>query len=201
MCNYCKHLCVLFISALFFLAGCGKPNYSPKPMGFYRFDYPVSDSLVQFSMNVCDFTFRYPDYILIEKDTLFFDEKPDHPCWLNLKYKMLNGTIHMSYKPLKSNSLVALTEDYHTMKNKHVIKASFIDEAEIKDEKKHIYGLISEVGGNVASAYQFYITDSSEHFLRGALYFKTEANADSLKPAVEFVKEDIIKMLHTWKWK
>lgn len=189
-----------FVFALLFFS-CENTNYAPKPRGFYQFDFPITDSLVNFQMQSCDFSFQYPNHVIIEQDTLFFDEKPDHPCWLNLEYKSLNGTVHMSYKPLNQNDLVHLTEDYHMMKNKHVIKADYIDEAEINNNKKQIYGLLSEVGGNVASAYQFYLTDSTNHYVRGALYFKSEANADSLRPAVNFVKQDVLDILNSWEWK
>jgi hypothetical protein len=36
--------------------------------------------------------------------------------------------------------------------------------------------------GNAASSTQFYVTDSTTHFLRGVLYFYSAPNADSLKP-------------------
>lgn len=180
---------------------CKKNTATPKPKGYYQFDFPVQDSLQQFELPVCDFNFSYPNYVIIEQDSLFFNEKPDHPCWLNIQYKMLNGTVHVSYKPLSKNTITELTEDYHRMKYEHVSKADYIDEAQIQNTEKQLYGLLSEVGGNVASAYQFYITDSTEHFVRGSLYFKAEANADSLQPAVEFVKKDVLNMLNSWEWK
>lgn len=191
----------LVLLLLAFIVGCKQNTPTPKPKGYFRIDLPVKDSVRTFFMDVCDFTFQYPNYADIEQDTLYFDEKPDHPCWLNIQYPMLNGMVHMSYKPLSENNLEQLTEDYHRMKNKHVVKADFIDDAEIRDTVNHKYGLISSVGGNVASAYQFYITDSVHHYVRGSLYFKTQANADSLKPSVQFVRTDLIDMMESWQWK
>ncbi len=195
--NYFHSLaCALFI----ILISCDSNAPLPKPVAYYEMDFPVRDSLLSFQMNECHFTFKYPNYIEVEQDTLFFNEKPDDPCWLNLKYPTLNGIVHMSYKSLNKNDLYSLTEDYHRMKNKHVVKANYIDESEIKNEDKHLYGLISDVGGDVASSYQFYITDSTENFVRGSLYFRTEPNADSLKPAVLFVRNDVIDILNSWEW-
>lgn len=181
---------------------CKKKSYIPKPRGYYQFDFPQKENEIPLQMEACSFTFNYPNYVVVEQDTTYFDTKPDHPCWLNLKYPSLNGIIHISYKELKGQkSLTDLTEDYHKMTNKHVIKAEFIDDAVLKNEKRKIYGLLNNVGGNVASTYQFYITDSTNHFVRGSLYFKTKPNVDSLKPALEFVYKDLNKMLDTWQWK
>lgn len=193
-------LLALLISIVFI--SCKKKSYIPKPRGYYQFDFPVKKKDLSLKMDVCSFTFNYPNYVLIEQDTTYFDTKPDHPCWLNVKYPSLDATIHMSYKELQGKkSLVNLTEDYHKMTNKHVIKAEFIDDAVLKNDQKKIYGLLNNVGGNVASSYQFYITDSANHFVRGSLYFKTKPNVDSLKPALEFVYKDLNKMLDSWQWK
>lgn len=188
------------LSNLFF--SCKKETFYPKPRGYYQFDFPNKNKDNRLQLEACAFSFQYPDYILIEQDSTYFDSKPDHPCWLNMKYPSLNGTIHMSYKELNSKqNLIELTEDYHKMTNKHVIKAEFIDDVVLKNEQKNIYGLLNNVGGNVASTYQFYITDSTNHFVRGSLYFKTKPNVDSLKPAIQFVYKDLTKMLDSWDWK
>lgn len=194
-----KYFLALFLLISFF--SCKKEPLVPKPIGYYKMDFPEKKAVEQFRMEQCNFTFQYPDYAVVEQDTLFFNEKPEDPCWLNIKYPMLNGMVHMSYKSLKKNELTQLSEDYHRMKNKHVVKADYIDDAVIKDDEKKVHGLVSQVGGDVASAYQFYITDSTNHFVRGSLYFRTSPNADSLKPAVLFVREDLVKMLESWEWK
>ena len=60
---------------------------------------------------------------------------------------------------------------------------------------------VTELEGEVPSQFQFHITDSTDHFLRGALYFKTATKNDSLAPAIEFLKSDIIHLLNTLEWK
>jgi gliding motility-associated lipoprotein GldD len=57
------------------------------------------------------------------------------------------------------------------------------------------------VGGDAASNVQFFLTDSIHHFIRGALYFNNQPNADSMKPVVDFVKEDLRVMLKSFRWK
>jgi gliding motility-associated lipoprotein GldD len=64
----------------------------------------------------------------------------------------------------------------------------------------NVGGILYEIGGDAASPIQFFVTDSTNHFLRGALYFNSAPNADSLAPAIKYAKEDIMKMITTLKW-
>ena len=61
--------------------------------------------------------------------------------------------------------------------------------------------VIAELEGEVPSQLQFFITDSTKNFLRGALYFRTSIKNDSLAPAIEYLKIDIIHLLNTLEWK
>ena len=65
---------------------------------------------------------------------------------------------------------------------------------------KKVYGIWFPLEGSVASPYQFFVTDSVEHYMRGSLYFNTSPNPDSMAPVIEFVKEDLEKMLETFEW-
>src|SRR5690625_6392185 len=47
------------------------------------------------------------------------------------------------------------------------------------------------VGGNTASNYQFMLSDTTKHFLRGALYFDVTPNVDSIRPVLNYLKEDM----------
>ena len=48
-----------------------------------------------------------------------------------------------------------------------------------------------EITGNAASHIQFHITDSTNNFIKGSLYFYAKPNYDSILPAVAYIKEDI----------
>ena len=137
----------------------------------------------------------------IVKDTLFFDAKPENPWWINVDIPGLNGKIYLSYKVVgRQNNLNKLIDDAFKLTYKHTYKASSIDEEEIRTPNR-VYGLLYDVGGNAASAKQFYVTDSGSHFLRGALYFYAAPNADSLAPVHKFLQEDIWHLVNTLKWK
>jgi len=53
----------------------------------------------------------------------------------------------------------------------------------------------------VATPYQFFLTDSTHHFFRGALYYDATPNQDSLAPVNAFLLEDIQHILNTFRWK
>jgi len=82
----------------------------------------------------------------------------------------------------------------------HITKADAINELVINNKEQRTYGILYDLKGNTASAVQFYITDSTRHYLRGSLYFESEPNADSLAPVIEFFREDIIHLIETLKW-
>ena len=85
---------------------------------------------------------------------------------------------------------------------KHIPKASSIENKIYENPEKRIYGLTYTIAGvDAASPYQFYLTDSTKHFIRGALYFNTIPNNDSLAPVIEFLKEDINHLIETFEWK
>lgn len=187
-------LCVIII---FF--SCNS-EYTPRPKGYPRVVFPNKE-YQSFSSEFCPFTFDYPKYAEISRDTIFLDTIPDNPCWLNINFPDFAGTIYLSYKPIdKKNSLEQLVEDAHKMTFKHTVKAESI-EAQNINTPNNVYGLFYDVGGNAASSVQFFVTDSTQHCLRGALYFNTQTNADSLAPVIDFVKKDVVNLINTLKWK
>lgn len=189
---------VVFGTLLFFM-GC-RPAQLPKPKGYFKIHFPEK-AYQTYSNTDCPFTFNYPVYGVISRDTSFFDSIPKDPCWMNIDIPSLNSTIYLSYKDIGGkNDLAKLVDDAHKLTFRHTVKADFIDESEINNQHG-VYGLLYDVGGNAASAVQFFLTDSTTHFIRGSLYFNTVPNADSLAPAVSFLKDDIVEMIKTFRWK
>ncbi len=171
-------------------------NYTPKPQGYYRIELPKK--AYQKYSAACPFSFEYPVAATLSNDNTNSAE----PCWLNLDYPTLKGRIYLSYKPVggKSN-LNKLLEDTRSMVYKHTVKADDIRERAYGNPTKKVYGNMYEIGGNAASSLQFYVTDSTQHFLRGALYFYCPPNADSLAPVIGYVKEDIAHLMETVEWR
>lgn len=174
--------------------------YLPKPKSYFRIDFPEK-AYNKYESKYCPLTIQYPIYSEVERDSTFFNEKPDHPCWLNIKLPHFNSTIHLSYKEIGPNksSLDKLIADSYNIAFKHTVKADYIDENII--ERDNSYGILYDIGGNTASSVQFFVTDSVSHFLRGSLYFRNEPNVDSLLPVITFLREDILHLMQSIEWK
>jgi gliding motility-associated lipoprotein GldD len=181
---------------LFFFNSCDQDNYMPKPRGYFRIELPQHE--YRLFDTTFPFQFEYPVYA-----TIAFDEyTKNEPFWLNLDYSQFRGKIHLSYKDLKSARLNDLVEDSRDMVYKHAPKAIGIKESMINNPLYKVYGTVYTIEGkDVASPFQFYVTDSTNHFLRGALYFYARPNNDSLQPVINFIINDIDRLIGTLEWK
>ena len=114
----------------------------------------------------------------------------------------LNATIYCSYYPITPKStFTQLRDDAHRLASEHNRKADYIDELPIQNPKSRVTGMVYDIEGAAASPFQFYLTDSTRHFLRGSVYFNTQARPDSLAPMIEFVKKDVIELVNSFQWK
>lgn len=185
---------------LFCLSACEDTLVAPKPRAYPRVIYPEK-AYKPFTEGYCGFTFEQPVYARVEHDTTFFDDKPANDCWFNLLVPQLNAKIYCSYYPIGSRKdFDKLVADAYEMTNKHNIKASYIEEIPVYRPAEKVYGIVFHVEGAAASSYQFFLSDSTRHFVRGSLYFNTQARPDSLAPVVEFMKKDLDRMVGTFKW-
>lgn len=191
-------LFLLIISTVFFTS-CREEVFVPKPRGYFEITFPEK-KYTKFEMPGYPYQFDYPVYSIIEKDTLFFDEKTENPWWINVNFTDLGGKVFISYKEISAqNSLDKLLEDSYQLSHYHTKKADYINEP-VFHTANNVHGVFYNVGGNSASAFQFYATDSVKHFLRGALYFDVTPNADSLKPVNDFLIDDIQKLVKSIRW-
>ena len=180
---------------IFIIVGGCAGEYYPKPRGYFRIDMP--EKKYKHLDSIFPYTFDYPVYTNITKDV----HSPNERNWININFPDFKGSIHLSYKEV-NNNLNKFIEDTRTMAFKHIPKASAIDNRLIFDKEKKLFGLIYVISGSgAASPYQFFITDSSSHFVRGALYFNIIPNNDSLSPVIDFVVKDIENLIETFEWK
>jgi len=142
------------------------------------------------------YSFEYPVYTNITRDP----HSPNEKYWINLNFPSFKATVHISYKHIDGN-LVTYLEDAHTLVTKHISKADAINDSLIIDRSRNLFGLAYSLeGSGAASPYQFFLTDSSTNFVRGALYFNTVPNNDSLEPVINFIKTDIKHLFSTFNW-
>lgn len=192
---------ILIIISILLFCSCQQTELgTPKPRMYPKVDYPER-TLVEFDETYCNLAFTYPDYFAVNQDKYFFDSKPIDPCWFDLESKQLNSQLHCSYIPIKNRKhFDQLVNDAFKMTSKHNQKANSRRENLIKNVDEKVYGLLFEHDGPVASPMQFFVTDSTEHFFRASLYFRSTVNPDSIAPVYSFVKTDILELIESFKW-
>ena len=195
-----RYILFILIATIFFSA-CRPEEYTPKRRGYSRIDTPDSHKYREFSPDGFPYAFEYPVYANISRDSIIFAKDHDNPYWININFNSMGGIIYLSYKEINAAStLEQLLEDAHFMSFYHTKKADYQNDFSFRNDNG-VQGFLYEWGGDAASKYQFVATDSVRHFIRGALYFNTTPNADSLKPLNDFIRTDIQHMLKTMRWK
>ena len=186
-----KTIIALCSSAIFFVS-CNKNDEVAKPLGQVRLEYP-KQTYVQFNENV-PYTFQYSSFAkpVVGKKLNSF----------NIVYPKMKATIYLTYFPVNSeNDLMIQIKESERFVQDQTVKASFISPQEFSFPKKRVFGTLYELGGESAINIQFHSTDSTQNFLSGSVYFKTQPKPDSLAPAVDYIKADVKKMLETLEWK
>lgn len=178
-----------------FVTSCSR-DYQPKPKGFNRLVLP--EASYQMSPDTLPYQFEYSKHARFLKDTSWVSEKH----WVEVYYPELKATIHVTYKKVNRNSklLKEFLQDAYVLTSKHQIKAYAIDETIVKTPSGKT-AVVAELEGEVPSQFQFTMTDSLQNFLRGALYFNVKVQNDSLQPAIEYMKKDVIHLINTLEWK
>ncbi|PLW94432.1 MAG: gliding motility lipoprotein GldD [Marinilabiliales bacterium] len=193
-----KNSLVLLIVVLMFGACGGNQSDTeyPKPRGYFRIDLPEKE--YQWFDTTWPFAFKYPVYAEMQPV-----KTPDaEPYWFNIIYPQFHGMLSFSYKKIEGeNTLYKLSEEAREFANKHIIKANEIIERRVDVFENNVHGVIYEIEGtNTASPYQFFLSDSTTHFIRAALYFNHLPNNDSISPIIQRVKEDMDTLISTLRW-
>ncbi len=186
-----KFLLTVFSTSAFI--SCNQTSV-PRPYGYFRVDLPKP---VYRTVDTLKMPFRFdlPQNVqLINRDT------KGEKYWIDLNYPKLNASVYCSYKPVKGN-LIELLEDTRKIVYKHSIRADGIVERVFDHPEKNVHGILYDLKGNTASSVQFVLTDSTHHFFRGALYFDNVPNKDSIAPMLEYIREDVIRLIESFEWK
>lgn len=175
-------------------------NYTYKKKGYFKIDFPQKEYRV-FDQPGYPYSFEYPAYASVVKDSTFFGDRAED-WWVNIDLPRFAGRIYISYKAIggrnKFDSLVS--DAYKMVYRKHTEISTGINDS-LMTTPNGVEGLYFTLQGNTATANQFFLTDSSTHFLRGALYFDAEPNEDSLGIVNDFLKRDLLHLINTLKWK
>lgn len=188
--------CVIVALIIITSWGCSNDS-TPKPRGFFRIQLPARE-YVKVNADSLPFSFEMPNYCSISKPM----DSQAQKGWFNLDFKAFKAKVHFSHAYLKNSaSLDSMAEDARFLVYKHTVKASSIEEKLVHIKGKPIGGIFYKIGGNAASNMQFFLTDSTKNFVRGALYFQVSPQSDSLAPVVQFIQEDLEHLFETLEWK
>ncbi|MDN3658490.1 hypothetical protein QWZ08_22795 [Ferruginibacter paludis] len=207
---------IIICSCVFFVA-CNSP-YVSKKRGYYTIDLP-SRQYQQFNQPGFPYSFEYPVYATVMQDTTYFDNNPENSYWRNIDFPQFHARIFLSYKEIGGKAMYKIKQpngqykdsfavnvfdkmvaDAFTLTNKNNVVSNSINDSLIHTPNG-IHGVFFKVGGNAATAKQFFLSDTTKNFIRGALYFDVTPNADSLKPVQDFLQVDMEHMINTFKWK
>ena len=166
-------------------------NWLPKPPGYNRIDLPKHE--YKRLEAGYPYQFDFSTQSQVEADSFNLTEKD----WINLNYKKLGAKVHLTYKKIDQNTdFQVLSNDAFNLTAKHQIKAYGIEEVVLLTPNGYS-AVVAELTGEVPTQFQFFVTDSTTHFLRGALYFNTALKNDSLAPVIEYIKIDLAHLINT----
>ena len=178
---------IYFLFFILFFLSC-KEDIQPKPKGYLSLEYPKK--------NYTTLAIKRPySFEILEKSVV----KDEAKNWLKITYPNLKASIDITYRPIKNNVVELLTEA-EKLVFEHTVKAEQILPKDFINKEKRVFGSVYDITGNAASQIQFHATDSTTHFIKGSLYFYTKPNYDSILPAVEYIKKDIIRIMETLEW-
>lgn len=212
-----RFACCLFTGAcLLMLASCNS-TYTSKKTGYYKIEFPER-SYTSFQKEGFPYTFEYPAYARIVQDTTYFDRDLQNPYWVNIDFPDFGARIFLSYKAIGGKSTYKVKQpdgsykdslgtnvfdymvaDAFKLTNKNDAVASSIKDS-LFHTQNGVTGVFFRVGGNAATAKQFFMSDTSANFFRGALYFDVTPNADSLRPVQDFLQKDLDHLISSFKW-
>lgn len=195
-----SYLLVLLVLTIALVFSCNSDYTVGKKRGYFKIDFPEKKYQV-FDKPGYPYTFEYPEYAIVTKDSTYFGERAED-WWINIDMPRFAGRIHVSYKPINArNRFDSLVDDgFKMVYRQHINVATGIRDSVFRTENG-VEGIYFDLGGNTATANQFFVTDSAHHFLRGALYFDATPNADSLSIVNDYLKKDLLHLINTLRWR
>ncbi len=209
---------LLFLFLFCLLSGSCNSTYTSKKKGYYKIDFPKRE-YIKFDRPGFPYSFEYPVYANVVRDSSFANKSEGNPYWVNIDFPSFNGKIYISYKiiggtsvykikdskggykdSIGENTFQNMVNDSYNLTYKNDIKANSIEDS-LMHTPNNITGIFFRLSGSVATARQFFLSDTVHNFLRGALYFDAAPNEDSLRPVNEFLQEDMKHIINTLQWK
>lgn len=182
--------CLLIVILLW--PGCKDDAPTPRPRAYPRVEYPERQ-YVTLDTAACPFGFEYPAYgQIMAKDSV---------CWFDIHFPAFNARLHCSYVPVTGRAgYDDLVRDAFVIANKINERANYMEETRIRNSNG-VGGILLTWSGPAASPVHFFLSDTTSHFFKGALYFDSRVQPDSLAPISAFLKQDIDRLISSFQWK
>lgn len=191
---YRSKITLLLVGLIIVLTSCSENKTVPKPSTYLRLD--VEHIGYEKYTSDCGYQFEVNKLFKVKK---VVDEQGAVLCHRDIDLGPLNGMLHFSYIPMEQP--LKMYVDYALNKvDEHKVKASAIDDTTFLFPEKRVFGTLFELKGDVASPFQFYLTDSTSKFASGVVYFNVIPNYDSLRPTLDYLKKDLVQMIQTFEW-
>lgn len=176
------------------LVSCGEEQYTPKPPTYLRLELP--EAIYKDYKDDCGYTFRINENYSVEKAPA---QNESENCHRRIQLGKLNGTIFFRYITMTEPLAYYINNSIDEVEV-HQVKATNIQDKQIIRSEDRVFGTIFELQGDVATPFQFYLTDSTERFIYAEILFNSRPNYDSLKPTLNYLKQDLDTLLQTFKW-
>lgn len=171
-------------------------DYTPKPRGYVRIE-PEEATYAPFDVPSLPFRFALSRAVTVE-----WPEKAARQPMFNLVYPVLGARIYCSYLPISRATFPEVeSESRRLVARSSTLPAGRIREQAYLHPEESVFGSLFLLDGGDASPIRFMLTDSVSHFFRGALYFDCHPNADSLAPAIDYVRHDVVELMQTFQWR
>ena len=183
---------LLFFSLI--LLSCGEEQFTPKPPTYLRLELP--EAVYEDYSDDCGYTFRINENYTVEKAPL---QNETSNCHRRIQLGKLNGTIYLRYIDMTEPVAYYINNSIDEVEV-HQVKATNIQDKQIIRQEDRVFGTVFELQGDVATPFQFYLTDSTDRFIYAEILFNSRPNYDSLKPSLDYLKKDLDTLLQTFKW-
>lgn len=187
-----RNSCLLL--GVIILASCGG-GYTPKPKGYFRIE-PPAPRYSPLPISDMPYSFRVSSLATVELPDAGKEEG-----WINLHYPALNARIYCSYLPIRPSTLQTALDESRALVVRQSKDLKSVKEQAFENPEKKVFATLYILDGESPSPIQFLITDSTSRFFRGALLYDTAINADSLAPATDYIRKDIVELIQSFRWK
>ena len=159
--------------------------YIPKPEALVKIELPESRTSIYTDEKI---SFKYSNSTSVKLKDNFY----------SLNYPQYSSSISFKITPLLDYDLELY--NFENSISVHEKQGAYINANVIQDTSENIYGVLCYLEGNkIATSSQFFITDSTNFFVRGGLDFDC-----AISPEIEvqniIMKQEILKFIQSFKW-